>query len=93
MQMFELFPAAKSSASFSCSQFLMELTFLEAVKGTNKDLSANIEDTCPRCIGSGGEPGTKMPLCNYCNGTGIVSCGSGGAILEKVQYPKPLCGS
>lgn len=51
----------------------MELTFSEAAKGANKELNVNIDDTCPRCDGKGGEPGTKVPHCHYCNGTGMVS--------------------
>lgn len=57
----------------------MELTFSEAAKGVNKDLSVNIEDDCPRCDGKGNEPGTKVSLCHYCNGTGMVSVWSCGA--------------
>lgn len=67
-------PASSKFSFFSFLQFLMELTFLEAVKGANKDMSVDIEDTCPRCNGSGGEPGTKISVCHYCNGTGMVSC-------------------
>lgn len=59
--------------ALNCLQFLMELTFLEAVMGADKDLSVNIEDTCLRCNGSGSEPGTKVSVCHYCNGTGMVS--------------------
>lgn len=51
----------------------MELTFSEAAKGANKELSVNIDDTCPRCDGSGSEPGTRVSHCHYCNGTGMVS--------------------
>lgn len=54
-------------------QFVMELTFSEAAKGANKELSVNIDDTCPRCDGSGSEPGTRVSHCHYCNGTGMVS--------------------
>lgn len=64
-------------------QFVMELTFSEAAKGANKDLSVNIDDTCPRCVGSGSEPGTKVSRCHYCNGTGTVSrtrAGQGGGL-------------
>lgn len=50
----------------------MELTFSEAAKGANKELSVNIDDTCPRCNGGGSEPGTKVSQCHYCNGTGMV---------------------
>lgn len=51
----------------------MELTFAEAVMGADKDLSVDIEDTCLRCNGSGSEPGTRVSVCHYCNGTGMVS--------------------
>ncbi len=54
-------------------QFVMELTFSEAAKGVNKELSVNIDDTCPRCDGHGSEPGTRVSHCHYCNGTGMVS--------------------
>lgn len=50
----------------------MELTFAEAAKGVTKELSVNLEDACPRCDGKGSEPGTKVPPCHYCNGTGMV---------------------
>ena len=50
----------------------MELTFTEAAKGANKQLSLNIDDSCTRCDGKGSEPGTKVSQCHYCNGTGMV---------------------
>lgn len=56
-------------------QFLVELTFLEAARGADKELSVELEDTCPRCDGRGSEPGTKLSTCYYCNGTGVVSSG------------------
>lgn len=59
--------------SLFCLQYVMELTFTEAAKGANKELSVNIEDNCPRCDGKGNEPGTKVSLCHFCNGTGMVS--------------------
>ncbi|TDH15759.1 hypothetical protein EPR50_G00012320 [Perca flavescens] len=58
-------------------EFVMELTFSEAAKGANKELSVNIEDACPRCDGRGNEPGTKVSQCHYCNGTGMESINTG----------------
>uniref|UniRef100_A0A3Q3K796 DnaJ homolog subfamily A member 3, mitochondrial n=1 Tax=Monopterus albus TaxID=43700 RepID=A0A3Q3K796_MONAL len=63
-------------------EFVMELTFAEAAKGANKELSVNIEDACPRCNGKGNEPGTKMPVCHYCNGTGIESVSTGPFMMR-----------
>uniref|UniRef100_A0A3B5AF58 DnaJ homolog subfamily A member 3, mitochondrial-like n=1 Tax=Stegastes partitus TaxID=144197 RepID=A0A3B5AF58_9TELE len=53
-------------------EFVMELTFSEAAKGANKELTVNVEDNCPRCHGKGSEPGTKVSQCHYCNGSGVV---------------------
>ncbi|KAI3353443.1 hypothetical protein L3Q82_019967, partial [Scortum barcoo] len=62
--------------------FVMELTFSEAAKGANKELSVNMEDNCPRCDGSGSEPGTKVSQCHYCNGTGMESINTGPFMMR-----------
>lgn len=51
----------------------MELTFAQAVKGVNKELTVNIDANCKRCNGKGHEPGSKIQHCHHCNGTGMVS--------------------
>ncbi|XP_054635079.1 dnaJ homolog subfamily A member 3, mitochondrial-like isoform X2 [Dunckerocampus dactyliophorus] len=63
-------------------EFVMELTFAEAAKGVNKQLSVNIEDDCPRCDGKGNEPGTKVSHCHYCNGTGMESLHTGPFMMR-----------
>ncbi|KAG7222539.1 hypothetical protein INR49_031654 [Caranx melampygus] len=63
-------------------EFVMELTFAEAAKGANKELSVNIEDACPRCHGKGSEPGTKVSQCHYCNGTGMESINTGPFMMR-----------
>ncbi|KAM8842387.1 dnaJ homolog subfamily A member 3, mitochondrial-like [Synchiropus picturatus] len=63
-------------------EFVMELTFSEAAKGVNKDLSISIDDTCPRCDGKGNEPGTKVSHCHYCNGTGVESVNTGPILMR-----------
>lgn len=50
----------------------MNLTFEQAARGVNKDISINVMDTCSTCNGSRCQPGTKPVKCNYCNGTGFV---------------------
>lgn len=54
-------------------QYMMELTFTQAAKGVNKEMSVNIDAACQRCDGKGHEPGTKVQHCHYCNGSGMVS--------------------
>ncbi|KAF3687962.1 DnaJ -like protein subfamily A member 3, mitochondrial DnaJ protein Tid-1 [Channa argus] len=63
-------------------EFVMELTFSEAAKGANKELSINIEDDCPRCDGKGNEPGTKVSQCQYCNGTGMEAVNMGPFMMR-----------
>nr|XP_019965729.1 PREDICTED: dnaJ homolog subfamily A member 3, mitochondrial-like [Paralichthys olivaceus] len=63
-------------------EFVMELTFTEAAKGANKELSVNIDDSCTRCDGKGSEPGTRVSQCHYCNGTGMESINTGPFLMR-----------
>ncbi|XP_047435501.1 dnaJ homolog subfamily A member 3, mitochondrial-like isoform X2 [Mugil cephalus] len=83
-------------------EFVMELTFSEAAKGANKELTVSLDDNCQRCDGKGNEPGSRVIHCHYCNGTGMESintgpfmmrsacrrCGGKGAIINT---PCTLC--
>jgi len=50
----------------------LEITFQEAVFGTEKEIEIIRQEPCPTCGGSGAEPGTKPIRCPQCNGTGEV---------------------
>nr|XP_046228553.1 dnaJ homolog subfamily A member 3, mitochondrial-like isoform X2 [Scatophagus argus] len=63
-------------------EYVMDLAFLEAAKGVNKELNVNIDDDCPRCNGKGSEPGTKVSHCHYCNGTGMESVNTGPFMMR-----------
>lgn len=65
---------------------MMELTFTQAAKGINKEMSINIDATCQRCDGKGNEPGTKVQHCSHCNGSGMVS-----AVHRKTPPQLDLC--
>ena len=54
-------------------QLVLNLSFNEAVRGCEKEVSLRVQASCDRCFGSGGEPGTKEQTCPYCRGTGQVS--------------------
>ena len=56
-------------------QVSMNLTFQQAARGVNKDITVNVKDTCPKCRGGKAEPGTSQSRCPQCNGTGMVSDG------------------
>lgn len=92
---------------FSESQFgfggaqelVMNLTFSQAARGVNKDVNLNVVDTCPKCVGSRCEPGTKPGRCQYCNGTGMETISTGPFVMRSTcrycqgtrQYIKYPC--
>lgn len=50
----------------------VEITFEQAVFGTDIDLNLNLEDTCEHCKGSTAEPGYELKNCDTCKGSGQV---------------------
>ncbi|KAF7665498.1 hypothetical protein LDENG_00140780 [Lucifuga dentata] len=63
-------------------EYIMELTFTQAAKGVNKEISINMEATCQRCDGKGHEPGTKVQHCHYCNGSGMETVNTGPFVMR-----------
>jgi molecular chaperone DnaJ len=51
----------------------IELTFEQAVFGTEEELALNINDTCDHCKGSRTEPGHQLKTCPTCKGAGQVT--------------------
>uniref|UniRef100_A0A7N8XY44 DnaJ heat shock protein family (Hsp40) member A3a n=1 Tax=Mastacembelus armatus TaxID=205130 RepID=A0A7N8XY44_9TELE len=71
------------NAIFSQPQeYIMELTFNQAAKGVNKDISINIDTACQRCDGKGHEPGTKVQHCHHCNGSGMETVNTGPFVMR-----------
>lgn len=60
----------------------MRISFAQAARGTNKDITVNVVDACPKCQGSRCEPGTKATRCTYCDGTGFESVTRGPFIMR-----------
>ncbi|HSX06383.1 MAG TPA: molecular chaperone DnaJ [Candidatus Saccharimonadia bacterium] len=50
----------------------IELSFEQAVFGTEVDVRLNIEDTCSHCKGTTAEPGHNLKTCDNCHGSGQV---------------------
>jgi molecular chaperone DnaJ len=50
----------------------VEISFEEAVFGTEVNLSLNLEDTCEHCKGTTAEPGYELKTCPTCGGSGQV---------------------
>src|SRR3712207_1725308 len=54
-------------------QYRVNLSFEEAVFGTEKEVSYNRESTCSTCAGSGAKPGTSPTTCRKCHGSGVIN--------------------
>ncbi len=50
----------------------VEITLEEAFSGVKKEFKIAKNGVCPRCTGTGAEPGTKIKECFPCRGTGQV---------------------
>ncbi len=50
----------------------VEISFQEAVFGTEVDLRLQLQDNCPHCKGSTVEPGYQLKTCDQCQGSGQV---------------------
>ena len=50
----------------------VEISFEQAVFGTEVDLALTLEDTCEHCKGTTVEPGYKLETCDMCKGSGQV---------------------
>jgi molecular chaperone DnaJ len=50
----------------------VEISFEQAVFGTEADLRLNLEDSCEHCKGTTVEPGYELKTCDNCRGSGQV---------------------
>ena len=66
----------------------LNLTFAEAVWGTNKDVKVTRETPCTTCTGTGAKPGSRPELCRTCQGKGQVVHAQG---FFMVQTTCPAC--
>ncbi|THD20541.1 Lethal (2) tumorous imaginal disc [Fasciola hepatica] len=68
----------------STKEITVNLTFEEAARGVNKEISVNLPTTCHRCGGSRAEPGTGATTCPNCRGTGTENLNTGPFLLRSV---------
>ena len=84
----------------------LQLTFDEAIRGTEKELSFTSRDTCETCGGSGAEEGSEPVTCPRCDGSGeirevrntllgqmvnVTPCGRCRGVGQVVDKPCPSC--
>ncbi|VDP54294.1 unnamed protein product [Schistosoma mattheei] len=62
----------------------VNLTFEQAARGVNKEISVNMVTNCPHCQGSRAEPGTDKSTCPSCRGTGTENMNTGPFLLRSV---------
>jgi molecular chaperone DnaJ len=51
---------------------ILEIDFMEAAFGTEKEIMLNKNVKCDKCDGQGAEPGSKIETCSTCKGRGRV---------------------
>lgn len=54
-------------------QYSLNLSFEEAIFGTQKNITFKREDECKTCHGSGAKPGTHPETCPRCHGQGTIN--------------------
>jgi molecular chaperone DnaJ len=66
----------------------MELTFLEAAQGCEKEINVSKLSACETCHGSGAEQGTTAKVCSVCGGRGQVVSSRG---IFSIAQTCPRC--
>ncbi len=78
-----------SSVQGASLRYDLEITFKEAVYGTEKQIQFQHSEVCEDCHGTGGENGAKRKTCSTCQGTGQIRRNSG---FFSIAQPCPSCG-
>ena len=76
------FGAEREYEEMGATQRVLDITFEEACRGVNKEVSLKVVDTCPSCKGSKCAPGHKPQRCKTCNGTGMESIQTGPFFMQ-----------
>ena len=66
----------------------LEISLVEAYKGTENEISYRLAVSCDHCHGSGAEPGSRVVTCSTCGGAGRVVSSRG---FFQVQQACPNC--
>ena len=51
---------------------VMNIEFMDAIKGGTYTISLNVDETCPRCKGTGAKDPSSIKKCGQCGGSGYV---------------------
>ena len=72
--------AARRGADF---RYDLQISFEEAVQGTETRIRIPRAENCPQCKGSGAVPGTKKADCSTCNGRGNIRYQQGFLVVSR----------
>lgn len=67
----------------------LQISLVEAYRGTEKEISYRTAVACDHCHGDGAEPGSKIVTCSTCGGAGRVITSRG---FFQMQQTCPTCG-
>jgi molecular chaperone DnaJ len=70
-------------------QTSINLSFMEAVNGTNKNINITTQGLCGTCSGTGAKPGSVASNCSTCKGTGVINVQQG---FFRMQMSCNKCG-
>jgi molecular chaperone DnaJ len=81
----------------------VQLSFDQAIAGTQISVTVPKQSRCQTCHGSGAKPGTSPTVCPRCEGRGVESQGQGlfsisqpcsqcGGSGQVIEHPCPTCG-
>lgn len=63
----------------------VKVSFLDAIKGCEKEIEINYRDTCSVCGGSGAKRGTSPETCSKCGGRGKVTVVQNNPFFGQMQ--------
>lgn len=70
----------------------LSISFMEAVKGVSKDITFQRLEECPKCHGTGAEPGTELDSCASCKGSGQIRFAQRSLFGETISVQQcPTC--
>jgi len=69
-------------------RYNLSISFREAAKGAEVDITIPVEQACDTCDGSGSAPGTQPDTCPHCGGTGTMQQAQG---FFRIQVTCPNC--
>ena len=79
---------ANGAARGSDLRYDMEISFIEAAQGCEKEISISKLDTCDTCSGSGADKGATVKTCQTCAGRGQVLSSRG---IFSIAQTCPRC--